>query len=163
MIIMNDAIVLVGHGSRRAEANSALERLCRLVAEDANGHEKHAATGATGAEADAKPTLTEAPGRVEGPMMGLKVEAAFLQFASPDLATVIERMIADGYRGIVVVPVFLYEGAHATRDIPAIIEAQRRAHPDVRLTVSPVLGVDRRIAAMVWDRIGEAVETEPSE
>ncbi len=153
-MMVNDAIVLVGHGSKRAEANSALERLCRLVEASVSGGPDYAAAGAAG-----KPAFGVAPLRDERP----RVEAAFLQFASPDLATVIERLVTDGYRRIVVVPVFLYEGAHVTRDIPAVIEAQRRAHPEARLTVSPVLGVDQRIATMVWDRIAEAIGTESSE
>ena len=85
-----------------------------------------------------------------------RVEPAFLQFAQPDIPSVLERIASDGLRRIVLVPVFFYEGAHVAHDIPEIVASERRKRPELELTVSPVLGIDERIASMVWDRIGSA-------
>ncbi len=117
-----EAIVLIGHGSRRPEANEALERLRELVASGAEGSPRG--------------------------------EIAFLQFAAPDIAAAIESLALDGLCRIVLVPVFFYEGAHVVYDIPQIVEAERRKRPELTISVAPVLGIDERIASMVWDRIG---------
>ncbi len=119
-----EAIVLIGHGSRRVEANTALDRLCRLV---------------------------QATGDPE-----IRVEAAFLQFAAPGISAVITRLADEGLRRIVLVPIFFYEGAHVAHDIPQVIEAERAARPDLPLTLAPVLGIDERIAEIVWDRVAQA-------
>ena len=119
-----DAIVLIGHGSNRAEANADVKRLCRLVRE-----------------------LREPP---------VRVEAAFLQFATPDVPAVVAALARDGFRSIVLVPIFLYSGTHAGEDIPLLVETERLRRPELTLTLAPPLGIDDRIAMMVWDRVEQA-------
>ena len=120
---MKNAIMLVGHGSRRSEANDALLLLSELV-------EK------------------KRPGTI--------LAHAFLQFAQPDLAVALEALAGQGVEEVTIVPVFLYEGIHIKEDIPEVLEAEAKKHPQMRLILAPVLGIDERMAEIVLDRVDTA-------
>ncbi|MCL6584362.1 MAG: precorrin-8X methylmutase [bacterium] len=83
------------------------------------------------------------------------VQPAFLQLASPTLREGIESCLAQGASEIIVHPYFLYPGAHVLHDIPAIIEAARQDHPQVRIRLTPPLGVDDKLAEIVLERVTE--------
>ena len=72
------------------------------------------------------------------PGAGGWARAAYLAPAAPALAAVAEEAAAAGLRRLVVVPYFLADGLHVTRDIPALVDAARQRHPalDIRLTAS---------------------------
>lgn len=72
------------------------------------------------------------------PGAGGWARAAYLPPAAPALAAVAEEAAGAGLRRLVVVPYFLADGLHVTRDIPALVDAARRRHPalDIRLTAS---------------------------
>ena len=72
------------------------------------------------------------------PGAGGWARAAYLPPAAPALAAVAEEAAAAGLRRLVVVPYFLADGLHVTRDIPALVAAARQRHPalDIRLTAS---------------------------
>ena len=70
----------------------------------------------------------------------LPVQLAFLELMQPDLATAVKSLVAAGCKEIRVVPLFLGEGAHLKRDLPALIEAQRALYPALQLTVSRAAG-----------------------
>lgn len=120
---MKKAILLVGHGSRRSEANDALVKLEELV-----GRKR--------------------PGTV--------ITHGFLQFAKPDLPEALEKLDADGVEEVTIVPVFLYEGVHIHEDIPEILDEEADKRPHMRLILAPVLGIDERMAEIVWDRVDAA-------
>jgi sirohydrochlorin cobaltochelatase len=69
----------------------------------------------------------------------LQIELAFLELQPPGLAQVLESLAGEGARRIQVAPVFWSMGGHATRDLPAVVQAFRQQHPEVAVTVLPVL------------------------
>ncbi|MEW6489404.1 MAG: CbiX/SirB N-terminal domain-containing protein, partial [Thermodesulfobacteriota bacterium] len=60
-----------------------------------------------------------------------RVEVAFLQMAQPGLAAAADRGAAAGARTVVIVPFFLFPGAHVRDDIPHELEQLRLRHPGV--------------------------------
>jgi sirohydrochlorin cobaltochelatase len=79
----------------------------------------------------------------------LVIELAFLEFISPPLPEVIDALVADGVTRITVVPMFLAQGGHLKKDIPALIEAARARHPRCEIRQALAVGeVDSVVAAM---------------
>jgi sirohydrochlorin cobaltochelatase len=68
------------------------------------------------------------------------VELAFLELMEPALPTLVEQLVKNGCRRITIVPVFFGQGGHVLRDLPAMIEALRKAHPDIELKVAEAVG-----------------------
>jgi sirohydrochlorin cobaltochelatase len=91
--------------------------------------------------------------RVEGPVV-----AAFLELAEPSLGDAIATLVADGADDIVVLPYFLYPGRHMQRDIPALVEAARAAHPDVTITLGPLFGDDPAVIDLLANQAQNAAE-----
>lgn len=85
----------------------------------------------------------------------LKVYPAYLQLAKPDLVQSLERLAKSGCRRIIIIPFFLFVGNHVSRDIPEIIEQEKKKYPDVRFIYTENLGKDSRIADIVADKIKE--------
>ena len=65
---------------------------------------------------------------------------AFLELAEPAISDVIDQMINDGAREIVILPYFLSAGRHVYEDIPAIIEDKKNQYAQVKFLVVPYLG-----------------------
>ncbi|HET7327934.1 MAG TPA: sirohydrochlorin chelatase [Nocardioidaceae bacterium] len=78
--------------------------------------------------------------RVSSMRPDLRVEAAFLDHCDPSPTAVFERLVADGYEEIVVVPLLLTSAFHARVDVPGVIDEATRRHPGLRIRVSDVLG-----------------------
>lgn len=79
----------------------------------------------------------------------LVVELAFLEFIAPPLPEVIDALVADGVTRITVVPMFLAQGGHLKKDIPALVEAARARHPQCEIRQALAVGeVDSVLAAM---------------
>lgn len=79
----------------------------------------------------------------------LVVELAFLEFIQPPLPEVIAALVADGITRITVVPMFLAQGGHLKKDIPALIEAARERYPQCDIRQALAVGeIDSVVAAM---------------
>lgn len=87
----------------------------------------------------------------------LRVAPAYLDLAEPDLNTVVDRLVAEGHSEIVVVPLLLTEAYHAKVDVPAVIEAARRRHDDVKIEVTDVLGIENVFFKVLDIRLREAL------
>ncbi len=111
---------MVAHGSRRVESNTEVRRLARRI----------------------RDLVADDPGIVG-------VECAFLELAEPDIGTGIERCLALGAEEVVVLPYFLAAGRHVQADIPAQVEAKRRAHPEARIVLAPHLGAHEALARLL--------------
>ncbi|THF63867.1 cobalamin biosynthesis protein CbiX [Pseudothauera nasutitermitis] len=88
--------------------------------------------------------LAEAP--------GLRVELAFLEFMEPRLDELLDRLAADGAREVSVVPMFLAQGGHLKRDLPALIAAAGARHPDMRIMLGAAVGEDEGVVAAMAAR-----------
>jgi len=69
-----------------------------------------------------------------------RAELAFLEFMTPDFASGVQALVAQGATQIRVIPLFLAEGAHTRRDLAALIDAAGANHPSVLFSVSPAIG-----------------------
>jgi len=75
------------------------------------------------------------------------VSLAFLELMTPSLPDEVARLAAEGVVDIGIVPVFLGQGGHLLRDLPALLDALRVRYPDLRLTVVPAVGEDPGVLA----------------
>nr|WP_153101660.1 CbiX/SirB N-terminal domain-containing protein [Paraburkholderia hayleyella] len=73
------------------------------------------------------------------------VSLAFLELMQPDLPHAIAAQVQEGCRTITVVPVFFGQGAHVRRDLPAVLEQCRAAHPKVTIHCALTIGEDETV------------------
>ena len=98
------------------------------------------------------------PGDVQKRGVHEIVVPAFLQFGEPDLAGAIEHCVHHHAERIIIVPLFMQQGAHVARDIPAIIEGARRSHPGVDISVTDVVGTHPLMVDIVLDLVAKTVK-----
>jgi sirohydrochlorin cobaltochelatase len=120
-------LLVIGHGSRREEANETVRTLARGLAvpsADAGNGQSWAA-----------------------------VQPAFLEVVQPDIATGYAALAQAGCTDIVVHPFFLFEGNHTIHDIPAALAEAQASHPATTWTLTDPLGLHPGVVAAVRDRI----------
>jgi len=110
--------------------------------------------------ADANRFVLERVSALQARLPGLAVEAAFLQSAEPGLDEALASLAAAGARRVVVVPLFLAPGNHATRDLPAAVRRAAARHPGLEAVVTPPLGTDPGVWAAAAELARSAL-TEP--
>lgn len=84
---------------------------------------------------------------------------AYLQSCRPDLEESAKYLIAKGCRAVIIVPFFLFNGNHVTRDIPHIIDRERARYPKINFVYTKNLGDDMRVADIVSNIVEEAVHS----
>ena len=83
-----------------------------------------------------------------------RVVCAYLEVSRPSIPDTIDACVRSGMHVVRVVPYFLLTGNHVRHDIPRIIRQARRRHRGrARIVLCPYLGFDRRIVAVVADRL----------
>lgn len=122
-------LLILGHGSKLAEANDTLRRVAGSIKERASSYSK--------------------------------VVPAFLQMERPDFGAAVDALASDGVEDIVVMPYFLYPGAHVTKDLPAEIEAAKARHPQLRFAVTGNIGYHEKLIEIVLERIGQTSPPDP--
>lgn len=85
------------------------------------------------------------------------VEAAFLQLAEPGFEEVVKKTIERGIDRIVVVPLLLFKGNHVYKDIPEMLETEKKKYPQAEFIYANNIGADERIALIAADRIHEVL------
>jgi sirohydrochlorin ferrochelatase len=85
------------------------------------------------------------------------VEVAFRELHEPDIQQGIDNCVARGARKILLIPYFLFMGAHVQHDLPEEIETAQKRHPGLEMVMGPHLGVHRKLAEIVSERIGEGL------
>ena len=79
----------------------------------------------------------------------LVVQPAYLEFMSPALREAGDILAAAGCGRVDVVPLFLGAGGHVRKDLPALLDALRGAHPQVEWRLQRAIGeVESVIDAM---------------
>lgn len=82
--------------------------------------------------------------RLRNLLPGTEVRLAFLEFMTPDIETAVTAAVAGGARQLRIVPVFLAQGGHVKRDLPAKIDALRTnllvSCPDISIELEPAIG-----------------------
>jgi sirohydrochlorin ferrochelatase len=83
---------------------------------------------------------------------GATVCFAHMELCEPSLPAAIDACVAGGARVVVVQPLFLAPGKHASQDIPDLVSDARRRHPDVEFQLGRVIGADPLLADILWAR-----------
>ncbi len=69
-----------------------------------------------------------------------RVVHAFLQIAEPLLEAVLQDQVALGASRVVIFPFFIGSGSHILEDIPNLVTAAVKAHPNVEFKLTRQLG-----------------------
>ena len=86
-----------------------------------------------------------------------EVVLAFLELMTPSLPDTVAAMVARGIDQVTVVPVFLGQGGHLLRDLPALCDTIRAAHPGLNLDVVGAIGEDPGVQRAMADYCVAAV------
>lgn len=87
----------------------------------------------------------------------VRVELAFLEFMTPTLAECAETLLAEGHDKLTVVPMFIAQGGHLKRDVPALIEQLRSTRKSVEISLLPAIGEQESVVqAMAAAALREA-------
>lgn len=77
------------------------------------------------------------------------VAHAFLEIAEPDIPAGIDACVAQGAKRLDVLPYFLAAGRHVRDDIPEMVAAARKRHPEVRIDLRPHLGREPKLPKLL--------------
>ena len=133
---MKTGIVILGHGSRREEANAEVRELVTIMQDNKGVQENY---------------LNDE----------VLYEAAFLSFGEPDLEMAVDGMVEKEVEKIVVIPLFLVTGNHIKQDIPEEMDKLVSKYPRVEFVRSRHLGIHPALVDIIQERIQE-VEAEAS-
>jgi len=86
----------------------------------------------------------------------VNIVGAAMQFSHPDLEEATNLLVKQGVKRVVIMPYFLFEGRHPTKDIPSRIGVIRQTNPGVEFILANTLGIDERLINLVAGRIQEA-------
>lgn len=86
------------------------------------------------------------------------VRTAFLDLSDPPIADVLADLHGEGHRHVVVVPLLLGDAYHARVDLPGIVDRVTARLPQLRVTVSHVLGTDPALCELALRRVRETGE-----
>jgi sirohydrochlorin cobaltochelatase len=125
-------LLVIGHGSRRDEANATVFALAEALADE------------------------PAPG-ADGRPAWEAVEAAFLDVLRPTIADGYAELVDAGCTEIVAHPFFLFAGKHTAHDIPAALAAARARHPQTTWLLTDALGLHPGVVSTVRARIADAL------
>ena len=68
------------------------------------------------------------------------VELAYLELMAPTLDEAVARLVERGARQVRLVPLFLGQGGHLKKDLPALAASARARHPGLELRLEPAIG-----------------------
>jgi sirohydrochlorin cobaltochelatase len=75
------------------------------------------------------------------------VRLAFLELMAPDLPSVGTELAAAGCKQVQILPLFLGAGGHVRRDLPALVDGLRAAHPGTTFTLHHAAGESEHVIA----------------
>ncbi len=81
------------------------------------------------------------------------VEGAFMSFSDMNIEYKLEEVIKKGATEICIVPYLLFAGNHVKETIPSKVNTFMANYPNIQVTIKDSLGIDKRLAEIVVDRI----------
>ena len=138
-------LLVVGHGSRRAEANAALRTAAESVAAGPPAEAAPVAESVAAESVAAEPPAAEVP--------WLAVGHAFLELSEPGIEDAYGQLVKAGCQTIVVSLFFLFPGAHTMSDIPAQLDRAAARHPGARWVITEPLGLHPAVLQAARARI----------
>jgi sirohydrochlorin ferrochelatase len=100
-------------------------------------------------EPEAAAHLERIAGELRKHRPDLAVYTAHLELAEPSIGAAVAACARDGIEELFVHPFFLAPGRHATRDLPAAVEAAARAHPGLRVRLTEPAGAAAGMAELI--------------
>ncbi len=94
---------------------------------------------------------------IRSSLPGYRIEQASMELSKPDLFDTVRKLYAENIRRIAVIPFFVFNGIHITRDISGMIEQLRAEYPDLELLQGRTLMPDDRLRDIVLNRIQEVL------
>jgi sirohydrochlorin ferrochelatase len=82
------------------------------------------------------------------------VRHAHMELAEPSIEAGVASCVAAGGTEIIAFPYMLSPGRHSTSDIPAMVTAAAKAHPAVRVRVTPAFGIESELGEVILRRAG---------
>jgi sirohydrochlorin ferrochelatase len=76
-----------------------------------------------------------------------RVAGAYLEILSPNVGQVIDTLVAEGRREVVLLPYFVLDGRHTREDLPRLATEAMARHPGLAVRVGPPVGVRRDVLA----------------
>ncbi|MFD3517523.1 sirohydrochlorin chelatase [Streptomyces sp. NPDC058657] len=101
-------------------------------------------------------TVRALAARVRVARPGTRVEVSFLDFDTESVPAVLDRLVAQGVREVVALPLLLTRAFHAKADIPAVLREVSVRHPRLRVVRAGVLGPSGLLLSAVERRLYEA-------
>jgi len=86
------------------------------------------------------------------------VEVSFREMHEPDIQQGIDNCVNRGAERILLMPYFLFMGAHVLRDLPEEMERARERYPGLVMEMGGHLGAHRKLAEIETERINESLE-----
>jgi len=86
------------------------------------------------------------------------VEVSFREMHEPNIQKGIDACVAQGAGRILLMPYFLFMGAHVLHDLPEEIGMAQKRHPGLVMEMGGHLGAHRKLAEIETERIGEALD-----
>lgn len=88
------------------------------------------------------------------------VEVSFREQHLPNIQQGVDRCVEQGAQRILLVPYFLYMGAHVLEDLPEELALAKERHPGIDMVLGKHLGVHDKLAEIVVERIAESLTEE---
>ena len=85
------------------------------------------------------------------------VQVSYREQHLPNIQQGIDACVAQGAERVLLVPYFLFVGAHVQEDLPEEMAEAKKRYPGVEFAMGQHLGVHRKLAEVVNERIGEAL------
>lgn len=100
---------------------------------------------------------------------GLQVRVGYMKHWRPTFTEAVRSFIEEGFKRVIVVPLFFVPGLHVQEDIPILLGIKEGEVPefgyekitipeDVEVIYARHIGADERLAEVVMDRVQEAME-----
>jgi len=86
------------------------------------------------------------------------VEVSFRELHEPNIQSGIDTCVLKGAERILLMPYFLFMGAHVQHDLPEEIAQAEKRYPGLIMAMGSHLGVHRKLAEIETERIGESLE-----
>jgi len=86
------------------------------------------------------------------------VEVSFREQHLPNIQAGIDACVAKGAERVLLLPYFLFVGAHVQEDLPEEMAIARERYPDVEFAMGSHLGVHRKLAEVVVERIAQGLD-----
>jgi sirohydrochlorin cobaltochelatase len=82
-----------------------------------------------------------------------RIEAAFLELATPSIQTVANNLITKKFNKIYFYPYFLNSGKHVGVDLPYIIDELKEENPNIEFILLEHFGKSNRISDIILDDV----------